>query len=94
MSSITLYTADTNITTGYREATFDEIMTGARQALSRKVHRGTPLTSPQATANYLMTRLAQLPHEMFTLIYLDKRHRLIACEDLFQIGRASCRERV
>jgi DNA repair protein RadC len=59
-------------------------MTGARQAVSRKVRRGTTLSSPRTTADYLMARLAQHPHEVFTLIYLDNRHRLNASEDLFR----------
>ena len=77
----TLFTTDTS---GFREATLDEIMTGARTALSRHVRKGTLMDSPQATANYLMTRLATREHETFTLIYLDNRHRLIACDDLFR----------
>ena len=59
-------------------------MTGARKAVSRKVRRGTTLSSPRTTADYLMARLAQHPHEVFTLIYLDNRHRLNASEDLFR----------
>jgi DNA repair protein RadC len=78
---ITLFTTDTN---GYREATLDEIMTGARAALGRHVRKGTLMESPKATADYLMTRLATREHETFTLIYLDSRHRLIACDDLFR----------
>ena len=31
-----------------------------------------------------MTRLASREFETFTLIYLDNRHRLIACQDLFR----------
>jgi DNA repair protein RadC len=31
-----------------------------------------------------MTRLATREFETFCLIYLDNRHRLIACEDLFR----------
>jgi DNA repair protein RadC len=31
-----------------------------------------------------MTRLANREFETFTLIYLDNRHRLIACQDLFR----------
>jgi DNA repair protein RadC len=84
MSGITLYTIDASTHTGYGEATFEEFITGARQAVSRKVRRGTTLSSPRTTADYLMARLAQHPHEVFTLIYLDKRHRLIACQDLFR----------
>src|ERR1700728_3196173 len=59
-------------------------MTGARQAVSRKVRRGTTLSSPRTTADYFMARLAQHPYEVFTLIYVDKRHRLIACQHLFR----------
>ena len=84
MIGITLYTIDANTTTSYREATLEEIMTGARQAVSRKVHRGATLSSPRTAADYLMARLAQNPYEVFTLIYLDNRHCLIACQDLFR----------
>ena len=84
MSGITLYTIDASSTNGYREATFEEILTGARQAASRKFRRGTTLSSPRATADYLTARLAHHSYEVFTLIYLDCRHRLIACEELFR----------
>lgn len=84
MSSINLFIADDHTSTGFREATLDEIMNGARQALSARVRRGTLLNSPRLTANFLIARLGQRPHETFTLIYLDNRHRMIACEDLFR----------
>jgi DNA repair protein RadC len=84
MSKIILYTTDNNTTTGIREATLDEIMTGARQALSLHVRKGTVFSNPKITANYLTARLAQHPYEVFTLIYLDNRHRFIAAEDLFR----------
>ena len=96
MSSINLFIADDHTSTGFREATFEEIMTGARQALSSRVRRGTLLNSPRLTANFLIARLGQLPYETFTLIYLDNRHRMIACEDLFRgtIDGASVHPRV
>jgi hypothetical protein len=84
ISKLTLYINDQHTTTGYREATLEEIMTGARHALSLRVRRGTVFTSPKITADYLTARLAELPYEVFTLIYIDKRHRFIACEDLFR----------
>src|SRR5271169_2619203 len=59
-------------------------MTGARQALSLHVRKGTVFSSPKITANYLTARLAQHPYEVFTLIYLDNRHRFIAADDLFR----------
>jgi DNA repair protein RadC len=84
MSTITLYTTDNCTSTGYREATHDEIMTAARQALNHKVRRGTGLTSPRVTRDFLMARLAELPYEVFTLIYLDNHCRFIAAQDLFR----------
>jgi len=80
----TLYITDPNTATGYREATLDEIMTAARHALNRKARRGTGFTSPRVTADYLIARLAELPHEVFTLIYLDNHCRFIAAQDLFR----------
>jgi len=84
MCKITLYTTDACTATGYREATLDEIMTGAKQALSLRVHKGTIFSSPKVTADYLIPRMATLPYEIFTLIYVDKRHRFIAAQDLFR----------
>jgi DNA repair protein RadC len=81
---MTLYTADSCTSTGYREATHDEIMTAARQALNHKVRKGTGFTSPRVAADYLTARLAELPHEVFTLIYLDSHCRFIAAQDLFR----------
>jgi DNA repair protein RadC len=84
MNGTILYTTDVNAPTGFRPATIEEIMTGARQALSNRIRKGTELSSPQRTRDYLMTRLATREFETFCVIYLDNRHRLIACEDLFR----------
>jgi DNA repair protein RadC len=84
MSRINLYTLDPHTISGFREATFEEILTGAKQALSRRVRKGATLSSPRLTADYLIARIAQLPHEVFTLIYLDNRQRFIAAQDLFR----------
>jgi DNA repair protein RadC len=84
MTTMTLFTADPHTSTGYREATHDEIMTAARNALNHKVRRGTGLTSPRVTRDFLIARLAELPYEVFTLIYLDNHCRFIAAQDLFR----------
>ena len=84
MTTIILYTADPHTSTGFRQTSFDEIMTAARQALNHKVRRGTGLTSPRVTRDFLMARLAELPYEVFTLIYLDNHCRFIAAQDLFR----------
>jgi DNA repair protein RadC len=84
MSKTILYTLDTNASVGYREATLEEIMTGARQALSLRVRRGVGFTSPRVTADYLTARLAEFEYEVFTVIYLDNHCRFIAAQDLFR----------
>jgi DNA repair protein RadC len=84
MSTPILYTTDISNPSGFRAATLDEIMAAARHALSIRVRKGTLLDSPKATADYFTARLAGREHEVFTLIYLDNRHRLIACDDLFR----------
>jgi DNA repair protein RadC len=62
-----------------RPATSDEIITAARDRMSRRVRRGTQLTSPKATRDYLTLKLGSLEREVFAVIFLDnKRHRLIS----------------
>lgn len=80
----TLWIADDNTATGHRPASPDEILDAARHVLALRVRRGTHLTSPRLVRDYLLLRASTRPHEMFTLLYLDTRHRLIHCEDLFR----------
>ena len=54
MCKITLYTTDACTATGYREATLDEIMTGAKQAMSLRARKGTLFSSPRLTPDYLI----------------------------------------
>ena len=42
------------------------------------------LTSPEATRAYLQLRLAGLTYEVFSLLLLDNRHRVILYEELFR----------
>jgi DNA repair protein RadC len=67
-----------------REATADEIITAARQALARRVRRGTELSSPKLTSDYLRMRLSTREHEIFVALYLDNRHRVIEYTELFR----------
>jgi len=84
MSNINLYTSDSNTSTSYREATLEEILDAARQALSARMRKGTQLDSPKMTANFLISRFGNSEHDIFTLILVDNRHRMIACQDLFR----------
>jgi DNA repair protein RadC len=42
------------------------------------------LSSPDAARDYLKSRLAGYPHEVFACLFLDNRHRLIEYEELFR----------
>lgn len=79
-----LLVIDTAAEGGYRQASFEEILEAARAALSNRVKKGTALTSPKLTRDYLMTRLAARDHEVFTVIFMDNRHRVIECLEMFR----------
>ena len=65
-------------------ASSEAILFAARQVLARRVRRGALLQSPQKAREYLTMRLGHLDYEVFGLILLDKRHRIIECVDLFR----------
>jgi DNA repair protein RadC len=78
-----LYTADRQ--TGIpRPATADEVLDAARRILSRRVRRGTSIASPRATREFLRLQLASHDHEVFAILFLDNRHRLIEFVPLFR----------
>jgi DNA repair protein RadC len=56
----------------------------ARRALREEVRREHLFDSPQKVRDYLRLRIGRLPHEVFAVLYLDARHRLIADEELFR----------
>ena len=56
----------------------------ARRHLRAGLARGAAMTSPRQVREYLALWLADRPHEVFACLYLDTRHRVIACEELFR----------
>ena len=67
-----------------RPARAEEIITLAESLLRERVERGEPLTDPAMTRRWLITRLSDRPHEVFCVLYLDNRHRVLAFEELFR----------
>jgi DNA repair protein RadC len=67
-----------------RKASNDEIVAAAREIMSRKLRRGTSMTSPKLVKDFLSVKLGSLEHEMFCVMLLDKRHRLIEFVELFR----------
>lgn len=54
-----------------------------RRQLKQTLQRGISLTSPAMTMEYLQTVLRDRNREIFTCLFLDTRHRVIASENLF-----------
>jgi DNA repair protein RadC len=67
-----------------RAATTAEIIAAARRAMTRRVHRGTAMSSPRAVREFLAVKLGALEHEIFAVLLLDTRHRLIDYVELFR----------
>src|SRR2546425_1087938 len=42
------------------------------------------MSSPQAVKDYLRLQIGVLEHEVFTIIFLDAQHRLIALKEMFR----------
>ena len=77
-----LYTSDADGVT--RPATEVEILDAARTLLARRVRRGRALSNPRHTREYLQLELAPREHEVFAILFLDNRHRVIEFVSLFR----------
>lgn len=56
----------------------------SRRHYQQEVAAQPLLDSPAATRVFLVARLRDLPYEVFCALFLDNRHRLIACDELFR----------
>ena len=73
------------ITASLQDHEDDAIIAEAMNILeSRAIYRTQKIGSPEDLKRYVRLRLNGLEHEVFTCIYLDTRHRIIACEELFR----------
>ena len=63
----------------------------ARRALHEELQRGDALGSPRAVRDYLQLLLGARQQEVFLVLFLDTRHRVIASEELFHgtLGQTS-----
>lgn len=68
-----------------RIAQENRVIDEALHILDRRLFtRGPELASPDAVASFLKLQLAQQEHEVFGVIFLDAKHRVLAFEILFQ----------
>lgn len=67
----------------YRAASDKEIVGAAHGVLAARFERGEKIESPHDSKALLQMRLGMLEREVFVVLFLDNRHRVLACEDLF-----------
>lgn len=65
-------------------AQLQAVLEMARRYLFESLKRGDSLTSPSDTRRFLQSQLRDYPHEVFALLLLDQRHRVICFEELFR----------
>jgi len=68
----------------FREVTETEILSMANTIIKRRFRRGSAMTSPSDTKAFLALKHAGLEHEIFSVLFLDNRNRLIAYEEMFR----------
>ncbi|MBK4737476.1 RadC family protein [Noviherbaspirillum pedocola] len=56
----------------------------ARRTMHEDMENQLELSSSSAARDYLRMRMARLPYETFTVLFLDVRNRLIAHEEMFR----------
>jgi DNA repair protein RadC len=61
-----------------------DILLMARQLANLRLRKGRALTSPQEVFSHLQALLADYEHEVFALLMLDNRHRVLAFQELFR----------
>jgi len=61
----------------------DKVIYDALKILKKRFKRGTTLTSPAQVQEYLVLKLAQYEREVFMVLFLDTRHRVIKMEEMF-----------
>ena len=67
-----------------RPPSAEEILAAARAVLTRRIRRGAVLSNPRSTRDFLRLHLAPLHHELFAVLFLDNRHRVIEFVPLFR----------
>jgi DNA repair protein RadC len=77
-----LFTSDATGAT--RPATDDAILEAARTILAHSIRRGAAILKSRHTRDYLRLHLAPNDHEIFAILVLDNRHRVIEFVPLFR----------
>jgi len=65
-------------------AQLQAVLEMSRRYLSAGMQRGDSLSSPQETRSFLSSQLRDYPHEVFAVLFLDQRHRVIQFDKMFR----------
>lgn len=68
----------------YQPASAEQILEAARQVVDQRMQRGTSFLAPSTARGFFRDKLAGLEREVFVAAFLDTRHRLIDCAELFR----------
>jgi DNA repair protein RadC len=71
---------------GLGEAKFAQLQATlemSRRHLHETLQRGDALANPDDTRRYLTVRLRDFAHEVFAVMFLDNRHRVISLDEMF-----------
>lgn len=64
--------------------TEEDILIMAKQLSRKRLNKGRTLTSPGDVKDHLRTLLQDYPHEVFAVLLLDTRHKIIGFHELFR----------
>lgn len=67
----------------YRAARQSEVLEVASTYRAER-YRGTVVESPSKCAAFVRAQIADLPHEMFSILFLDTKHRVIEWRNMFR----------
>jgi DNA repair protein RadC len=56
----------------------------AKRLLRQDLARGPVMDAPTRVRDFLRLSFGRVDHEVFTVLFLDAQHQLIACEELFR----------
>ena len=78
----TLYIREGDV---FREAGARDVIDRAQALIAQRYRTGAPaLSAPNRTREFLRLKLGALDYEVFSVLFLDKRHRLIEYVELFR----------
>ncbi|MEZ2742216.1 DNA repair protein RadC [Paenalcaligenes hominis] len=61
-----------------------DILTMANQLSRKRLSKGRSICSPQAVKTYLQNLLQDYEHEVFAVLLLDTKHKVLGFEELFR----------